>query len=261
MSLDGIRVTIISATNLWAEDPNGTSDPFVEFRVHGKKYKTSVIKRCLDPQWNEPFVLEEVIDLTNDSTNTIVFHIYDWDRWTKNDQMGKVVVDLNTFEFGKIRGFPILNDDGDSQLGENGELSQLWFQIDILGGQLYSQQSVPTADVSPVQPVISVPQPVVQQPVVSPQQKPQVAVGPPPPPMPTLHPLPPIATTNRRGLLDAIQNHGGINKLKHNDASDNPSPSSNPHDAMRDAIAARLSKIQAATCEQIDDTGEWSRRS
>jgi Ca2+-dependent lipid-binding protein len=53
-----LEVTVVSAERLMAADRGGTSDPFIELWVGGKKHKTSTQKKTLNPRWDEPFVLE-----------------------------------------------------------------------------------------------------------------------------------------------------------------------------------------------------------
>jgi hypothetical protein len=52
-----LRVTIVAARNLIPMDKGDTSDPFVTLKVQDKTrlYRSSVVKKSLDPTWNETF--------------------------------------------------------------------------------------------------------------------------------------------------------------------------------------------------------------
>ena len=49
----GLRVDVIRACGLLAADLNGKSDPYVTVHCHGQKRKTRIIKRTLEPEWDE----------------------------------------------------------------------------------------------------------------------------------------------------------------------------------------------------------------
>ncbi|KAL9647314.1 hypothetical protein ABK040_011681 [Willaertia magna] len=58
---DTIKLKLIKATNLIAADRNGLSDPYVIVRTERKEISnffkpTSVIKKTLNPIWNETFI-------------------------------------------------------------------------------------------------------------------------------------------------------------------------------------------------------------
>ena len=48
-----LTVTIVSARGLRAADRGGTSDPFCLCRVGKEVFRTSTIKKTLDPEWDE----------------------------------------------------------------------------------------------------------------------------------------------------------------------------------------------------------------
>ena len=55
-----LEVHVINATNLLAADSGGTSDPYVKVRLnaggHEHKGETKVVKKTLNPRWDERFV-------------------------------------------------------------------------------------------------------------------------------------------------------------------------------------------------------------
>ena len=56
--MGNMNVTLVRAKNLIAADRGGSSDPFIVFRVNGKEvYKSEVVKKTLNPEYNESFVV------------------------------------------------------------------------------------------------------------------------------------------------------------------------------------------------------------
>jgi Ca2+-dependent lipid-binding protein len=64
---------VIEAKQLKAMDLSGTSDPFVTIKTPSEKFKTEVVKKTLDPKWNEEFVLDI------DDQNAMEVCVWDWD--------------------------------------------------------------------------------------------------------------------------------------------------------------------------------------
>jgi len=90
-----VYITIISAKNLPSADSNGLSDPYVTIGIVGQKskskLKTQTIKKTLNPTWNEKFELDVP------SINTeLIFDVFDWDRFGKDDELGSVTVIVET---------------------------------------------------------------------------------------------------------------------------------------------------------------------
>ncbi|KAJ6241700.1 camp-binding protein [Anaeramoeba flamelloides] len=88
-----VEIKIVKATGLPAMDKSGTSDPFCSFAFANQKKKTKTIKKTLDPEWNETFKFNRV---TQYHLNTpLKIEIYDWDRFSSNDFIGLVPVNLS----------------------------------------------------------------------------------------------------------------------------------------------------------------------
>ncbi|XP_057206717.1 synaptotagmin-7b isoform X1 [Triplophysa rosa] len=88
-----ITVTIIKARNLKAMDIGGTSDPYVKVWLMNKdkrveKKKTVVMKRCLNPVFNESFPFDVPTHVLRETT--IVITVMDKDRLSRNDVIGKI---------------------------------------------------------------------------------------------------------------------------------------------------------------------------
>lgn len=82
-----LKVFIFKARDLAPKDKNGFSDPFVVVK-YGKSFKTKIIKKCLNPEWNESFEFDV-------SYLTISFNVWDHDH-LRNDFMGTCSVDLQS---------------------------------------------------------------------------------------------------------------------------------------------------------------------
>ncbi|TTF26770.1 Synaptotagmin-7 [Bagarius yarrelli] len=88
-----ITVSIIKARNLKAMDIGGTSDPYVKVWLMHKdkrveKKKTVVMKRCLNPVFNESFPFDVPAHVLRETT--IVITVMDKDRLSRNDVIGKL---------------------------------------------------------------------------------------------------------------------------------------------------------------------------
>ncbi|NWR21979.1 SYT7 protein, partial [Emberiza fucata] len=92
-SANSIVVNIIKARNLKAMDIGGTSDPYVKVWLMYKdkrveKKKTVVMKRCLNPVFNESFTFDIPTERLRETT--IVITVMDKDRLSRNDVIGKI---------------------------------------------------------------------------------------------------------------------------------------------------------------------------
>ncbi|XP_056115112.1 synaptotagmin-7b isoform X2 [Rhinichthys klamathensis goyatoka] len=88
-----ITVSIVKARNLKAMDIGGTSDPYVKVWLMNKdkrveKKKTVVMKRCLNPVFNESFPFDVPAHVLRETT--IVITVMDKDRLSRNDVIGKI---------------------------------------------------------------------------------------------------------------------------------------------------------------------------
>lgn len=53
-----MTVNLVRAKNLIAADRGGASDPYIVFKVNGKEvYKSEVVKKTVDPEFSENFVV------------------------------------------------------------------------------------------------------------------------------------------------------------------------------------------------------------
>ncbi|XP_077569912.1 synaptotagmin-7b isoform X2 [Stigmatopora nigra] len=88
-----ITVSIVKARNLKAMDIGGTSDPYVKVWLMNKdkrveKKKTVVMKRCLNPVFNESFPFDVPAHVLRETT--IIITVMDKDKLSRNDVIGKI---------------------------------------------------------------------------------------------------------------------------------------------------------------------------
>jgi len=89
-----LHVHLLSGHDLPAKDMNGFSDPYCKLYLlpdpeKKSKKKTKVIKKNLNPVWDQGFVYDvEKADL---KTRTLELSVWDWDRGASNDYIGCVI--------------------------------------------------------------------------------------------------------------------------------------------------------------------------
>ncbi|GBG58797.1 hypothetical protein CBR_g197 [Chara braunii] len=89
-----LKVHVIRGINLVAKDVK-YSDPYVVVTLGKQTAKTSVIKRNLNPVWNETLMLS-----IPDPEEKLKLSVFDRDRFTQDDPMGRASVDLSTLAAG-----------------------------------------------------------------------------------------------------------------------------------------------------------------
>ncbi|XP_040828770.1 ras GTPase-activating protein 4-like isoform X2 [Ochotona curzoniae] len=85
-----LRCAVLEARDLAPRDRNGASDPFVQVRYNGRTQETSIVKKSCYPRWNEAFEFE----LEEGAAEGLCVEAWDWDLVSRNDFLGKVVVDM-----------------------------------------------------------------------------------------------------------------------------------------------------------------------
>ncbi|KAK2581887.1 hypothetical protein KPH14_002348 [Odynerus spinipes] len=93
---NSLAVTVIQAEELPALDMGGTSDPYVKVYLlpdKKKKFETKVHRKTLSPVFDETFTFKNV-PYAEAMNKTLVFAIFDFDRFSKHDQIGEVKVPL-----------------------------------------------------------------------------------------------------------------------------------------------------------------------
>ncbi|KAK7204282.1 C2 domain-containing protein [Myxozyma melibiosi] len=87
-----LKVTLVDATNLPAADRRGKSDPYCVFEMNGEKvYKSQVIKKTLNPSYNESFECS----VPSRTKAQFVCNVFDWDMGpAEDDFLGKGLIDV-----------------------------------------------------------------------------------------------------------------------------------------------------------------------
>src|SRR3989338_551637 len=92
-----VKVQVVEAQNLMIADLK-SSDPYVEIITSKKTQKTKVIKKNLNPVWNEEFIF----DLENPKLDSIQFVVKDHDRFSKDDPLGQAkILSFSSFTMGE----------------------------------------------------------------------------------------------------------------------------------------------------------------
>ena len=112
------ELTIHSARNLKAADLNGSSDPYVVCSCGDKDFKTKVVKKDLNPQWQTrislpPFAVGQECQLT--------FRVWDQDL-IRDDFLGQVVLSPSPSEAIRFLWFPLTARPGKSDKHITGDL-------------------------------------------------------------------------------------------------------------------------------------------
>ncbi|NXA51341.1 SYT10 protein, partial [Nothocercus julius] len=95
-------VTIVKALDLPAKDFTGTSDPYVKIYLlpdRKKKFQTRVHRKTLNPVFDEIFQFPVAYDQL--SNRKLHFSVYDFDRFSRHDMIGEVILD-NLFEVSDL---------------------------------------------------------------------------------------------------------------------------------------------------------------
>ena len=89
-----ILVQVIQAVELPAMDMGGLSDPYVKIYLipetkGQKKFETKVHRKTLNPFFNQTFEFKN-LPYAETFDKTLMFSIFDYDRFSKHDQIGDV---------------------------------------------------------------------------------------------------------------------------------------------------------------------------
>lgn len=125
---NALTVTVIQAEELPALDMGGTSDPYVKVYLlpdKKKKFETKVHRKTLNPVFNESFTFKS-LPYADAMNKTLVFAIFDFDRFSKHDQIGEVKVPLCQIDLAQtIEEWRELQ----SVEGEGGQLGDICFSL------------------------------------------------------------------------------------------------------------------------------------
>ena len=119
--LSDIRVSVLQGRGLVAKDKNIwgrhiSSDPYVVLR-HGPNMigRTSIIKKTLDPTWNDQSFRLHVVRRSIAIYNSIECRIFDHDNLSNDDPMGTVFVPIPPLNNSKVlRWFAVEKGEGEN---------------------------------------------------------------------------------------------------------------------------------------------------
>ncbi|KAL0450081.1 UNVERIFIED_CONTAM: protein C2-DOMAIN ABA-RELATED 5 [Sesamum latifolium] len=86
-----LRIKILRGIKLAVRDTR-SSDPYVIVRMGKQKLKTRVVKKNVNPEWNEELTLT-----ISDPNLPIKLQVYDRDTFTRDDKMGDAEFDIKEF--------------------------------------------------------------------------------------------------------------------------------------------------------------------
>jgi len=98
-----LAVKVLQAADLPGMDMSGTSDPYVKVYMlpdKKKKHETKVHRKTLNPVFNETFNFKAQYNEIGEKT--LVFAIYDFDRFSRHDIIGEVRVPMNSVDLGTV---------------------------------------------------------------------------------------------------------------------------------------------------------------
>jgi tellurium resistance protein TerZ len=105
---NGVRIKVLSCANLPAADANGKSDPYVKIcdvkGLIGDGAKTKVVKKTLNPEWTTD---NEFTFQTNFKLLALKFSVYDWDRFSSDDLLGKTYLPVSWLFDGQPHVFDL----------------------------------------------------------------------------------------------------------------------------------------------------------
>jgi len=98
---------IIQGKELPAKDLSGTSDPYVRVTLlPDKKHRleTKIKRRTLNPRWNETFYFEG-FPIQKLQNRVLHLHVFDYDRFSRDDSIGEVFLPLCQVDFSEKPSF------------------------------------------------------------------------------------------------------------------------------------------------------------
>merc|ERR1711988_1209678 len=120
-TLQELKVTVIECSDLPPTDwSTGLTDPFVKLYLlpdKKPKYETKVHRKNLNPKFDQTFIFKN-IPYVDTFDKTLVFAVYDYDRFSSSDQQSEFQLPLNSVDLaGPIEEWKDLApvDDGSNQ--------------------------------------------------------------------------------------------------------------------------------------------------
>ncbi|VVC87851.1 unnamed protein product, partial [Leptidea sinapis] len=113
-----LRIHLRRGQNLVAMDKNGTSDPYVKFKVGGRLlHKSRIVYRDLNPVWDECFTVP-----IEDPFQPVQLKVFDYDWGLQDDFMGSCYIDLTALELGRCQDLVLCLRDPNKPNQDMGEI-------------------------------------------------------------------------------------------------------------------------------------------
>ncbi|KAI7818249.1 C2 domain-containing protein [Gamsiella multidivaricata] len=94
-NMGNLTVNLVRAKNLIAADRGGASDPYLVFKVNGKEvYKSEVVKKTLNPEYNESFV----VPISSRVDDQFTFEVFDWNQLSTAKSLGVGSLNLRNIQ-------------------------------------------------------------------------------------------------------------------------------------------------------------------
>mmetsp|Transcript_23432 Transcript_23432/g.58629 ORF Transcript_23432/g.58629 Transcript_23432/m.58629 type:complete len:479 (-) Transcript_23432:185-1621(-) len=84
-----LSIKVVEARNLAAKDFSGYSDPYCILNVCGHSFKTAVVKKNLNPTWNQTFKVDAA-----SGHGSLEIELWDEDIFTPDDFLGQVEISI-----------------------------------------------------------------------------------------------------------------------------------------------------------------------
>ncbi|KAG0026838.1 hypothetical protein BGZ81_006066 [Podila clonocystis] len=94
-NMGNMTVTLVRGKDLIAADRGGVSDPYVVFKLNGKEvYKSEVVKKTLNPEFNEKFV----VGVGSRAEDQFTLEVFDWNQISTAKSLGSSSLDLRNIQ-------------------------------------------------------------------------------------------------------------------------------------------------------------------
>merc|ERR1712141_756593 len=124
-TLQELKVTVIECSDLPPTDwSTGLTDPFVKLYLlpdKKPKYETKVHRKNLHPKFDQTFIFKN-IPYVDTFDKTLVFAVYDYDRFSSSDQQSEIQLPLNSIDLAgpveEWKDLAAVDDGSDQYLGD-----------------------------------------------------------------------------------------------------------------------------------------------
>ncbi|GBG26699.1 Synaptotagmin 1 [Hondaea fermentalgiana] len=160
-----VSVKIVKARALPAADLCGTSDPYCVIKCERVKKKTRVLKRTLNPTWDESFTFA-----VSSKAKKIVIECYDKDTFKFDDALGKIEMEFSALEqeanyYSTPRWYQLISM---RKAAASKRCGELMVSFEIVGRrcepggvpQTASQPATPTSEYTAGAPFVEEPEPL-----------------------------------------------------------------------------------------------------